>query len=76
MILLGDEIQADEDIFEWLVGFEEDRKEIFNVWVGHFKEFQTTFESAYSPMLLTVSADQKLDDVSNVISEAIVNSPF
>jgi len=76
VILLGDEIEAEEEVFERLVGFEEDKKEIFHVRVSQFKDFQQHFESAFASMLLTVSADQKVEDITSTISEAIVSPVF
>jgi len=67
---------SEEDVLERLVGFEEDKKDIFHLRETHFKGFLPLIEAAFNPVMLTVSSDKKVDKFSSSISGAVINPIF
>jgi hypothetical protein len=75
-VTLGENEHTDEDVYDRLVGFEEDKKEAFDYRTDLWKEFISPAEAAYSAILLTVSTDQSVEEITSAISESVINPIF
>ena len=67
---------TDEVIKERLQELEEDKESAIKARISHYNSQLHHIEEAYKDMLFTVQADQPIEQVTEVISDVIMNPIF
>ena len=67
---------TDESVRKRLIELEEDKESVVKARMQHYVSQQHHIEEAYKDMLFTVQADQPIEQVTEVISDVILNPIF
>ena len=67
---------TDDAVLERLVELAEDKESVVRARMQHYISQQHYIEEAYKDMLFTVQADQPIEQVTEVISDVILNPIF